>query len=74
MSEEYYMELRQGFLQYNGVLTSKLLEHIFTNYVKIDDTFLIKNKRNFEEPPDLIRPIDLYVKKQEECQRLAADG
>ena len=51
-----------------------MLEHIFTNYVKIDDTLLIKNKRKFEEPPDLIRPIDLYVKKQEECQRLAADG
>ena len=28
----------------------------------------------FEEAPDLSRPIDVYFKKQEECQRLAADG
>ena len=74
MSEEYYMELRQGVLQYYGVSTSELLEHIFTNYTKIDDTLLIKNKRDFEEPPYLIRPIAIYFKKQEECQRLAADG
>ena len=51
-----------------------MLEQIFTNYAKIDDTLLIKNKREFEEPPDLSRPIDVYFKKQEECQRLAADG
>ena len=68
------MELRQGMLQYNGVSTSELLKHIFTNYAKIDDTLLIKNKREFEAPPDLSRPIGVYFKKQEECQRLAADG
>ena len=44
VSEEYYMDLRQGVLQYDGVSTSELLEHIFTNYAKIDDTLLIKNK------------------------------
>ena len=74
VSKEYYMELRQGILQYDGVSTSELLEHIFTNYAKIDDTLLIKNKRDSEEPPELSRPIDVYFKKQEECQRLAADG
>ena len=45
VSEEYYMDLRQGVLQYDGVSTLELLEHIFPNYVKIDDTLLIKNKR-----------------------------
>ena len=60
MSEEYYMELRQGFLQYNRVLTSKLLEHIFTNYVKINDTLLIENKRELAEPPNLSRPLYVY--------------
>ena len=74
MSKVYYMELLQGVLQYDGVSTSELLEQIFTNYAKIDDTLLIKNKREFEEPPDLSCPIDVYVKNQEECQRLAADG
>ena len=72
--EEYYMEIHQGVLQYEGVSTLELLEHIFTNYAEIDDTLLIKNKREFEEPPDLSRPIDVYFKKQEECQRLAVDG
>ena len=64
VSEEYYMELRQGVLQHNGVSTSELLERIFTNYAKIDDTLLIKNKREFEEPPGLSLPIDVYFKKQ----------
>ena len=74
VSEEYYMELRQGMLQYDGVSTSDLLEHIFTNYAIIDDALLIKNKRDFEAPPDLSRPINVYFKKKEECKRLAADG
>ena len=42
--------------------------------MNIDDTLLIKNKREFEEPPDLSRPIDVYFKNQEECQSLSADG
>ena len=45
VSEEYYMELRQGVLQYDGVSTSELIEHVFTNYERIDDTLIIKNKR-----------------------------
>ena len=45
VSEEYYMELRQGVIQYNGVSTSELLEHIFSNYARIDDALIIKNKR-----------------------------
>ena len=60
------MELRQGVLQYDGVSASELLEHIFTNYVRIDEAHLVKNKREFEAPPDLSRPIDVYFKKQEE--------
>ena len=48
VSEEYYMELRQGVLQYDGVSISELLEHIFSNYARIDDALIIKNKREFE--------------------------
>ena len=59
------MELRQGVLQYDGVSTSELLEHIFTNYARIDESLLIKNKREFEAPLDLSRLIDVYFKKQE---------
>ena len=53
------MELRQGMLQYDGVSTSELLEHIFSNYARIDDALLIKNKREFEAPLDLSRPINV---------------
>ena len=53
------MELRQGVLQYDDVSTLELLEHIFTNYARIDDALLIKNKREFEAPPDLSHPIDV---------------
>ena len=45
------MELRQGVLHYDGVSTSELLEHIFTNYAKIDDALLIKNKRDLKRLP-----------------------
>ena len=68
------MELRQGVLQYDGVSTSELLEHIFPNYARIDDALIIKNKREFEAPPNLSRPIDIYFREQEQCHRLAADG
>ena len=74
VTKEYYMELLQGVLQYNGVSTSELLEHIFTNYARIDDALLIKNKKEFKAPPNISRPIDVYFRNQEECQRLAADG
>ena len=57
--EEYYMELRQGVLQYNGVSTLELLEHIFSNYARIYDALLTKNKRGFKAPPDLSRPINV---------------
>ena len=39
------MEPRKGVLQYDSVSTSEILEHIFTNYARIDDTLIIKNKR-----------------------------
>ena len=64
VKEEYYIELLQGMLQYDGVSTSELHKHIFTYYAKIDDTLLIKNKWEFEAPPDLSRPIDVYFKKR----------
>ena len=42
--EEYYMELRQGVIQYDRVSKSELLEHIFTSYERIDNTLLIIKK------------------------------
>ena len=59
------MEPRKGVLQYDSVSTSELPEHTFSNYARIDNALLIKNKREFEVPPDLSRPIDIYFQKQE---------
>ena len=50
------------------------LEQVFTNYARIDDTLILKNRKEFEEAPDLLLPLDVYFKKQEDCQKLAADG
>ena len=58
------MALHQGVLQYDGVSTSKLIKHIFTNHERIDGALLIKNKREFEAPPDLSRPIYVYFKNK----------
>ena len=68
VNEEYIMELRQGVFQYDGVTTSELLEHIFSNYAKIDDALIIKNKREFEAPPDLSRLIDVYFRNKKSAR------
>ena len=35
---------------------------------------ILKNRKEFEEAPDFLLPLDIYFKKQEDCQKLAADG
>ena len=50
------------------------MEHIFTNYAKIDDTLILKNRKELEEVPNLLLPLDVYLKKQEDFQKLKADG
>ena len=59
------MELRQGVLGYDTVSFFNLLNHVFKNYSKIDDHLVLKNKKEFEETLDLIRPIYIYFRKQE---------
>ena len=68
------MGLRQGVLRFDSVKLLDLIDHVFKNYAKINDLLVIKNKKEFEEPPDLTRPIDVYFMKQEEFQKLAADS
>ena len=50
------------------------MEHVFTNYAKIDDTLILKNRKEFEKAPDFSLPLDVYFKKQEDSQNLAAYG
>ena len=74
INEDYIIQLRQGVLRYDSVKLLDLIDHVFNNYAKIDDLLVIKNKKEFKEPPDLTRLIDVYFMKQKEFQRLAADS
>ena len=69
----FILELRKVLLQYDGRTTYDILEHVFTNYARIDDTLILKNRKEFEEAPDFSLPLNVYFKKQEDCQKLAAD-
>jgi hypothetical protein len=71
---EYYMELEHSIFKYDKVTVNELLTHIFDNYAKIDDQLLETNRERYSEAPDLSKPIDVYFRKQEKCQKIAADG
>ena len=64
----------RGLRWYDGSTTSDIMEHIFTKYAKINNMLIFKNRKEFEEAPDLSLPLNVYIKKQEDCQKLSADG
>ena len=74
IDEEYYAELYDPIFRYETVRPNDFLAHILNNYAEIDDEVLEQNKKEFQEPPDLSLPIDVYYRKQERCKQLAADG
>ena len=74
IDEEYYAELYDPIFRYETVRPNDFLAHILDNYAEIDDEVLEQNKKEFQEPPDLSLPIDVYYRKQERCKQLAADG
>ena len=67
---DYYMEVEHSIFQYNQVSVMKLLAYLFENYAKIDNQLLKNNKELYAEAPDLSKPIDVYFRKQEKCQKL----
>ena len=46
------------------ITTLDIMEHVFTKYVNISDTLIVKNRKDFGEAPDLLLPLDVYFKKQ----------
>ena len=72
--EAYYMELYDDVFRYDRVSPAAFLDHILTCYADLDDETLEKNKKKFDEPPDMSMPIDVYFRKQERCMKIAADG
>ena len=74
VDEDYYIDLSHVIFQYNRQLVRNLLDHLFENYVKIDDQLLETNREFCMESPDLSKPIDVYFRKQEKCTKIATDG
>ena len=74
LTKAFILGLCEGSRPHDGSTTFDIMEHIFTNYAKIDDMLILKNRKEFEEAPDFLLPLDVYFKKQEDCQKLAADG
>ena len=61
-------------MDYDGVTLVDMLKHLRDEYAPQDVDFLEKVLNEFEEPPDLTKPIDTYFAKQERCQRLLAES
>ena len=40
-----------------------ILELVFTNYARIDDTVILKNRKEFEEAPDLLLLLQILFQK-----------
>ena len=74
LPEAFILEPCEGSRRYDGSTTLNIMKHVFTNYTKIDNTLILKNKKEFEEAPDFSLPLDIYFKKQEDFQKLAEDG
>ena len=67
VEEKYLRELRDLYSEYDDKTVLELLDHLFANYVKMDDPTINRNTERFNEPPDMDSPIDEYFSKQEEC-------
>ena len=74
IDEEFYMELYNDVFRYDRIDPADFLSHILKYYAVIDDDVLEDNKKEFEQPPNMSQPIDLYFRKQERCRQLAVDG
>ncbi len=72
--KEYYMELYDDIFRYNWVSPAAFLDHILKCYAELDDETLEKNKKEFEEPPDMSKPINVYFYKQELFMKILTDG
>lgn len=71
IGECYIKELYEDCSEYDNRTLFGLLEHVNSKYALLDDHVVEEIMDKFEEPPDLLVPIDVYYAKQEECQHLA---
>ena len=64
LTEAFILELFKDSRRYYRSTTLDIMEHVFTKYVNIGDTLIVKNRKEFGEAPDLSLPLDVYFKKQ----------
>ena len=60
----FILELCEGLHRYDGSTMFDIMEHIFTNYAKIDDMLILNKRKEFKEAPEFSLPLDVYFKKQ----------
>ena len=64
LPEAFILELCEGSRRYDGSTTFDIMEHIFTKFAKIDNTLILKKRKEFEEAPSLLLPLGVDFKKQ----------
>ena len=52
LPKAFILELCEGSRWYDGSTTFDILEHVFKNYARIDNTLILKNRKESEEAPD----------------------
>ena len=57
------MELEDPIFKYDKVTVNQLISYLFDNYANIDDQL-----------SDLLKLIDAYFQKQENCRKITEDG
>ena len=70
----YYAELEHYIYKCDHIEPRDLLNHLVKHYAKIDDQMIKDNYTSFTEASDLIKPIDVYFRKQERCQCIGKTG
>ena len=63
INKNFILELKKDMMDYDGVTLIELLKHLRDEYAPQDVNFLEKVLSEFEEPPELTKPIDTYFAK-----------
>ena len=63
VEDKYLRELWDRYSECDDQTVLELLDHLFTNYAKLDDPVINRNMERFNEPPNMDLPIDVYFRK-----------
>ena len=68
------MKLYDPMFRYDHINPMDFLAHILKHYAVINDDVLEDNTKQFNEPPAMSLPINVYFRNQERCRQLATNG